>query len=152
MRRALRNRSMTSIRAQRTEHETSTHSPPSRRSTAAIAVGSRTRRMVSELALMRYRVKVELAGSSTWRRPTIPELPAAAALPARTSALEAIEADFGAAKAHASRSSSATTNHDVKAVEYFVKEALREMPRSRRTSSSSTSRARRKTSTTSRTR
>ena len=79
--------------------------------------------LTSELALMRYRVRVEcawfehLAGCAR-----IAELPALDA--EAGAALHAIADDFGLTDGQRIKEFEATTNHDVKAVEYFVKERL----------------------------
>ena len=79
--------------------------------------------IASEFGLMRYRVRVEaewflfLAGL-----PEIVELPAVE--PAQAAAVHAMWRDFDIADAEAIRRLEAETNHDVKAVEYFVKAAL----------------------------
>ena len=83
--------------------------------------------LVSELALQRYRVRIELrwfhhlAAERTIRRTA--SLSAAA-----RKAIDAIDADFGAADGARIKEIERTTNHDVKAVEYFVKEKLSELP------------------------
>ena len=79
--------------------------------------------LVSESGLQRYRVRVELG----WFRHlandvAIPELPALT--PATAAAIDAIQGDFSAADAQRIKEIERTTNHDVKAVEYFVKEKL----------------------------
>jgi adenylosuccinate lyase len=78
---------------------------------------------VSERGLQRYRVRVELG----WfvhlaNHPGIPELPT----PSRAARLEidAIDDRFDGADAQRIKEIERTTNHDVKAVEYFVKEKL----------------------------
>ncbi|MEL7045127.1 MAG: adenylosuccinate lyase, partial [Pseudomonadota bacterium] len=79
----------------------------------------------SEYGLIRRRISVELA----WLRalaqdPGIPEVP-----PLSTRAvavLEAMDAGFSVADAAAVKRIEATTNHDVKAVEYFIKERLQD--------------------------
>ena len=77
----------------------------------------------SEYALIRYRVQVELA----WLRalsnePEITEIvPFSAATDAR---LEEVIARFAVADGEAVKVIEATTNHDVKAVEYWLKETL----------------------------
>jgi adenylosuccinate lyase len=80
----------------------------------------------SEYGLIRYRVRVELA----WLRhlaaePGITELPALS--PTAAAALEQIEAEFDLAAAERIKAIEAITNHDVKAVEYFIKERLAEL-------------------------
>jgi adenylosuccinate lyase len=82
--------------------------------------------IVSEYGLMRYRVAVEcrwfahLAAASE-----IPELPALTR--AQQGALDAVTADFDLEAAERVKFYEQTTNHDVKAVEYFVKERLRDI-------------------------
>jgi adenylosuccinate lyase len=77
----------------------------------------------SEYALIKYRVQVEVA----W----LLHLSANAALPEvraftaeETALLRGIVANFGDADAHRVKEIERTTNHDVKAVEYFLKERL----------------------------
>ena len=78
----------------------------------------------SEFGLMRARVRVEvewfafLAGLAE-----IPELPPLE--PAQADALHRIWREFSVADAAAIREIEGRTNHDVKAVEYFVKDAVR---------------------------
>ena len=79
--------------------------------------------MVSEFGLMRYRVRVEVA----WFRylaglADVPELPPLS--DGQTAALDAIWRTFDVADATAIRDLEAETNHDVKAVEYWVKRAV----------------------------
>ncbi|HEX4880902.1 MAG TPA: adenylosuccinate lyase [Porticoccaceae bacterium] len=81
------------------------------------------REYFSEYGLIRYRVRIELA----WLRhlaaePGIAELPPLS--PAAAAALQRIEQEFGLADAERIKAIEATTNHDVKAVEYFIKERL----------------------------
>lgn len=74
----------------------------------------------SEYALIRYRVKVEVEYFIALSSVGLPQLPT---LPADTVAkLRAIYQDFTVADAEAVKTIEATTNHDVKAVEYFLKE------------------------------
>jgi adenylosuccinate lyase len=87
---------------------------------------SALRAYFSEYGLMYYRVRVELA----WLRqlaaePGIAELPALS--PAETAALERIEREFGPGDAERIKAIEVVTNHDVKAVEYFLKERLAEL-------------------------
>jgi len=85
------------------------------------------REILSEYGLIRARVRVEIA----WFRvlaetPEIGECP-----PLGTAALEALarlETDFDAADAEQIKAIERTTNHDVKAVEYFLKERFAEVP------------------------
>ena len=82
------------------------------------------RPIFSEYGLIKARVKVEvewllaLAGE-----PGIAELPAFSASAARK--LRALAADFSVAHAAQVKEIERTTNHDVKAVEYFIKEQLK---------------------------
>ena len=81
----------------------------------------------SEFALIRYRVRVEvewfvfLAGQDE-----VADLPALDS--ATQKRLHAVWRDFSPEDAAAVRAIEARTNHDVKAVEYFVKEAVAEIP------------------------
>ena len=80
--------------------------------------------IVSEFGLMRYRVRVEVE----WflhlaKLDAAPELPPANA--AQQDALRTLWQCFDVADARAIRAIEARTNHDVKAVEYFVKDAAR---------------------------
>ncbi|HEY6597912.1 MAG TPA: lyase family protein, partial [Pseudomonadales bacterium] len=84
---------------------------------------SRLAELVSESGLQRYRVRIELA----WYRhlanePAIAELPRLS--PAAAASIDAIHNNFDAADAQRIKDIERTTNHDVKAVEYFVKEKL----------------------------
>lgn len=98
--------------------------------TAISAVDGRYRKNVSELAplvsefgLIRSRVRIELAWfKALAAEPSIVELPALN--PAQLAALDAIADRFCVADAERVKTLEATTNHDVKAVEYFVKERL----------------------------
>ena len=80
--------------------------------------------IVSEFGLMRCRVRVEVA----WflhlaALDGVPELPPLNA--AQKASLNALWQRFDLADAQAIRATEAQTNHDVKAVEYFVKDAVR---------------------------
>ncbi|MEE4277663.1 MAG: adenylosuccinate lyase [Halieaceae bacterium] len=79
----------------------------------------------SEYGLIRRRVAVEVAWLIALSRegaiPEVPELSASA-----RERLEAIAADFSVDDARAVKAIEATTNHDVKAVEYFIKDKLAE--------------------------
>jgi len=81
------------------------------------------RGIFSEFALMRYRVLVEVRWlQSLALHPGIPEVP-----PFSTSAddrLESIVSGFGQGDALRIKELEKTTNHDVKAVEYFLKEKV----------------------------
>src|SRR5262249_28326884 len=83
--------------------------------------------LTSEFGLQRYRVHIELA----WflhlaDDPKVAELPAPSAATRRS--IESIGAEFGPADGAAIKAIERTTNHDVKAVEYFVKEKLAAIP------------------------
>src|SRR3954453_20095713 len=74
-------------------------------------------RYFSEAALIRYRVLVEVEWLlALARAPGVPGIPPLAARALRPLAKEFSEADAAAVKAI-----EATTNHDVKAVEYFLR-------------------------------
>jgi adenylosuccinate lyase len=79
--------------------------------------------LVSEFALQRYRVRVEVS----WflhlaQTPQIRELPAPS--PDIRRQVERIVSDFSLADSQRIKAIERTTNHDVKAVEYFVKERI----------------------------
>ncbi|AGA33236.1 Adenylosuccinate lyase [Thioalkalivibrio nitratireducens DSM 14787] len=81
----------------------------------------------SEQALMQARVRVEIA----WLRalaaePGIPEVPDLT--PDATDFLARIAAEFATADAERVKAIEATTNHDVKAIEYFIKERMTQNP------------------------
>ena len=81
------------------------------------------RSIFSEFGLLRFRLVAELR----WFRalasaPELPELPALS--DTAILALETLERDFDVADAAAIKAIEATTNHDVKAVEYFLKERI----------------------------
>ena len=81
---------------------------------------------LSEFALLHYRVRVEAAWLEALGRAKLPELPA---LPASVTAdLGAMVATFCEADAARIKEIERTTNHDVKAVEYFMKEKLAANP------------------------
>ncbi|MEM1232201.1 MAG: adenylosuccinate lyase [Pseudomonadota bacterium] len=81
------------------------------------------RRIASESALMRYRVEVEVHWLlALAAEPAIAELPAISATQ-RRALLDRVAA-FSPDDAQAIKTTERTTNHDVKAVEYFVKEML----------------------------
>ncbi len=82
------------------------------------------RALFSEYGLIRFRVQVEilwLLALGDW--PALKEVPAFS--PAARAALEAIANGFSEADARRIKEIEATTNHDVKAVEYFLKEKTR---------------------------
>ncbi|MFW6094614.1 MAG: adenylosuccinate lyase [Pseudomonadota bacterium] len=83
--------------------------------------------LVSEYGLIRYRVMVECAWFEHLAdAPEIPELPAPGDVERR--ALRRVVDDFDVAAAEAVKALERTTNHDVKAVEYYVKGRLQEIP------------------------
>ncbi|HWV13853.1 MAG TPA: adenylosuccinate lyase [Cellvibrio sp.] len=85
--------------------------------------GGRTialRKIFSEFGLIRYRVEVEVRWlQQLSRHAGIPEVPAFSA--ATNAQLDAIIANFSEADAGVVKDIESTTNHDVKAVEYFLK-------------------------------
>ncbi len=83
--------------------------------------------LTSELGLQRYRVLVELRWLAHLAAcPQIPEIgPFSPAVQAR---LQALETNFGPTQGERIKALERTTNHDVKAVEYFLKEELRQVP------------------------
>ncbi len=81
------------------------------------------RALFSEWALIRFRVKVEVEWlKALAAEPTLAEVPPFSA--ATLAALDALVDNFSAADGAAVKAIEATTNHDVKAVEYFLKERL----------------------------
>ncbi|NCC29597.1 MAG: adenylosuccinate lyase [Gammaproteobacteria bacterium] len=92
--------------------------------------GSKTtdlRPIFSEFGLIRYRVLVEIRWLQTLsRHPGIPEVPVFSAEADRL--LEEIAEQFGVADAQRVKEIERTTNHDVKAVEYFLKERVAAHP------------------------
>jgi adenylosuccinate lyase len=85
--------------------------------------GARLAPYFSEFGLIRYRVKVEIE----WLKALAAE-PALAEVPAFSAAtlieLDALAANFSVVDAEWVKNIEKTTNHDVKAVEYFLKERL----------------------------
>jgi adenylosuccinate lyase len=85
------------------------------------------RPFVSEFGLIKYRVRVELR----WFE-ALADAPEIAEVPAFSSSarahLEAVLSDFSPKDAAAIRDIEATTNHDVKAVEYWIKDRLGSHP------------------------
>lgn len=92
--------------------------------------GSRTvalRRIASEYGLVRYRVAVEVR----WLLALAahPEFDALAPLSGSTEAfLHDIASDFSLEDAHRVKAIERETNHDVKAVEYFIRERMADVP------------------------
>ncbi|NLB14593.1 MAG: adenylosuccinate lyase [Gammaproteobacteria bacterium] len=83
------------------------------------------RPIFSEFGLMHNRVKVEIAWLILLAdTPQIAEVPALS--PAARQFLQAIADDFSEADGARIKAIEATTNHDVKAVEYFIKEKIAE--------------------------
>jgi adenylosuccinate lyase len=77
----------------------------------------------SELALMRYRVLVEVEWlKALSREAAIPEVPRFSA--PTISQLDALVANFSVADGETVKAIESKTNHDVKAIEYFLKEKL----------------------------
>jgi adenylosuccinate lyase len=88
---------------------------------------ARLRSLASEYGLMRYRVRVEVA----WLRalaaqPGVPEVPRLSE--SAEAFLGALVDGFGEADAARIKEIERTTNHDVKAVEYFLKERFAALP------------------------
>ncbi|PID61951.1 MAG: adenylosuccinate lyase [Gammaproteobacteria bacterium] len=85
------------------------------------------RQYFSEFALIRERIRVEVRWFlALGDEPGIPELPPAG--DADRKALIALADDLTPAQAERVKAIESRTNHDVKAVEYFIKEALPEWP------------------------
>ena len=80
------------------------------------------RALMSESGFMGWRVRVEVEWLLALAEAGLPELPAFSA-PARAR-LRAIADQFGAPQAARIKAIEARTNHDVKAVEYFLKESV----------------------------
>ena len=77
----------------------------------------------SEYGLIRFRVQVECEWFAALAAlPEVAELPPLS--PAAGKAVQTLHADFSVADAERVKALEATTNHDVKAVEYFVKERI----------------------------
>lgn len=106
------------------------------------------RTLLSEYGLIRYRVLVELRWLQTLaREPGIREVPELSA--EAQALLEGIFAGFSPEDAERVKQIERVTNHDVKAVEYFLKEKIATNAELVRIGSSSISPAPRRTSTTS---
>ena len=84
------------------------------------------RPVLSEAAFMRHRVQVEIAWLLALSEAGLPELPAFA--PESRARLEAVVAEFSDADAARIKAIEQVTNHDVKAVEYFLKERTGDDP------------------------
>lgn len=88
------------------------------------------RSIFSEYGLIRARVEVEIRWlQQLSNHPAITELPAFS--PEANAQLNAIVADFSVADAEAIKTIESTTNHDVKAVEYFLKDQLKDQLKER---------------------
>jgi adenylosuccinate lyase len=81
----------------------------------------------SEYGLIRARVKIEIAWLvALSEEPALAEVPPFA--PATRAALDAVAAGFSVADAERIKAIERTTNHDVKAVEYWLKERFASVP------------------------
>jgi adenylosuccinate lyase len=104
------------------------------------------RQYFSEFGLIRARIRIEVAWLLALSgEPGVAEVPPFSA--AARAALDNVTASFGLADAERVKAIERTTNHDVKAVEYWLKERLAGEPKSRGLPSSSISPARQRTST-----
>ncbi len=90
------------------------------------------RHHLSEYALMRCRVQVEIEWLIALSQAGLPELPAMA--PTVQAELRELAAHFTEADAQAIKAIERVTNHDVKAVEYWIKERLNAWPELARSS------------------
>lgn len=79
----------------------------------------------SEFGLIKYRVLVEIEYFIALSQIGLPQLPALSA--SQKESLTAIYKNFSLADAQKIKETEKTTNHDVKAVEYFIKEKLNEI-------------------------
>jgi adenylosuccinate lyase len=84
------------------------------------------RSLTSEAAFMRHRVKVEVEWLIALSDAGLPELPSLSA--AARQHLRGLVDAFGDAQAARIKEIERVTNHDVKAVEYFLKESVRDLP------------------------
>jgi adenylosuccinate lyase len=84
------------------------------------------RGLMSEAAFMRHRVAVEVAWLIALSDAGLPELPAFSA--AARERLRSLVDGFGDAQAARIKDIERVTNHDVKAVEYFLKESVKDSP------------------------
>ncbi len=81
------------------------------------------RPIFSEFGLMHRRVQVEIEWLlALAAAPEVPEL--APFAPAQITSLRALASGFGTAEGERVKAIEATTNHDVKAIEYFIKERM----------------------------
>ena len=84
------------------------------------------RELLSEAGFMRCRVQVEVAWLVALSDAGLPELPAFSE--SARQRLRALVDGFGVAQAARIKEIERVTNHDVKAVEYFLKESVRDVP------------------------
>ena len=84
------------------------------------------RPILSEAGFMHHRVKVEIAWLQALAAAGLAEIKPFSA--AATALLERLVADFTEADAERIKAIEAVTNHDVKAVEYWLKEQVKEVP------------------------
>lgn len=80
------------------------------------------RPLLSEAGLMRFRVTVEVAWFKALAQARLPQVPPLGE--ADVEALDALVAGFGSEQAARIKAIEAVTHHDVKAVEYYLREAL----------------------------
>ena len=81
----------------------------------------------SEMALMRYRLRVEVEYFiALSREPKVKEFPALSAMEQKE--LRALVENFSLADAERIKEIEATTKHDVKAIEYWLREAIAQLP------------------------
>lgn len=78
----------------------------------------------SEFGLIRYRVQVEIDYFILLSQQGLPQLPKLS--DSQMESLKAVYKNFSFADAETIKETEKTTNHDVKAVEYFIKEKLKE--------------------------
>eukprot|EP00271_Cylindrocystis_brebissonii_P021905 TRINITY_DN8159_c0_g1_i2.p1 TRINITY_DN8159_c0_g1~~TRINITY_DN8159_c0_g1_i2.p1 ORF type:complete len:426 (+),score=70.81 TRINITY_DN8159_c0_g1_i2:57-1280(+) len=85
------------------------------------------RGLFSEYALIRYRVLIEVRWLQTLSQiPQVGEVPLLS--PDAVADMERVAAEFGGADAQKVKDVERTTNHDVKAIEYVLKERFRDHP------------------------
>lgn len=84
------------------------------------------RPLLSEAGFMHHRVKVEIAWLQALSQAGFAEIPAFSAQ--ANAALEKIAANFSETDAARIKAIEAVTNHDVKAVEYWLKEQVQDLP------------------------
>ncbi len=112
---------------------------------------SALRGIFSEFGLLKFRVQVEVRWLQNWP-PTQRSRKFLLLLPTQTVSLDKIVADFSVEDAERIKTIERTTNHDVKAVEYFLKKKSLTSPSCTRYQSLFTSPVRLKTLITSPTR